>query len=124
MTNGFFTPIEDSMALITRRRFHHPAQPVQSLPDAAPTAAAHPLSSIRAGQTVELVAIGECRRLRKRLADLGLNTGVCVRVVQNSFAGPLILAVREDARLAIGRGMARKIMVAAPDSSIIPDRAR
>ncbi len=109
------------MALHTRRRFHHPAQPHS---EGTQTAASQPLSAIRPGQTVELVAIGECRRLRKRLADLGLNTGVCVRVVQNSFAGPLILAVREDARLAIGRGMARKIMVAVPGSPIIPDRAR
>ena len=112
------------MALYARHRIHHPTQPAPSVPVAAPTAASQPLSSVRPGQTVELVAIGECRRLRKRLADLGLNTGVSVRVVQNSFAGPLILAVREDARLAIGRGMARKIMVAVPDSSVIPDSAR
>lgn len=70
-----------------------------------------PLSMVEAGQTVELVRIGECRRLRKRLADLGLNTGLSVRVVQNSFVGPLILAVREDSRLAIGRGMAQRILV-------------
>lgn len=63
------------------------------------------------GQTVELVHIEECRRLRKRLADLGLNVGLNVRVVQNAFAGPLILAVREDSRLAIGRGMAQRILV-------------
>ncbi len=76
-----------------------------------------PLSMVEAGQTVELVSIGECRRLRKRLADLGLNVGLNVRVVQNSFAGPLILAVREDARLAIGRGMAQRILVRLPLST-------
>lgn len=70
-----------------------------------------PLSTISAGQTVELVGIQGGRRLRKRLADLGLNTGRHVRVVQNHFAGPLILAVQHDARLAIGRGMAHKIIV-------------
>ncbi|MCD4686898.1 MAG: ferrous iron transport protein A [Anaerolineae bacterium] len=70
-----------------------------------------PLSAISTGQTVELVAIQGGRRLRKRLADLGLNTGQQVRVVQNHFAGPLILAVQHDGRLAIGRGMARKISV-------------
>jgi ferrous iron transport protein A len=72
---------------------------------------------VEAGQTVELVRIGECRRLRKRLADLGLNVGLNVRVVQNSFAGPLILAVREDSRLAIGRGMAQRILVRLPAST-------
>ncbi len=76
-----------------------------------------PLSMVAAGQTVELVQIEEGRRLRKRLADLGLNVGLTVRVVQNSFAGPLILAVREDSRLAIGRGMAHRIRVAPRNSA-------
>jgi Fe2+ transport system protein FeoA len=69
------------------------------------------LSMVESGATVELVAIKEGKRLRKRLADLGLNIGLQVRVVKNCFAGPLILAVREDSRLAIGRGMAHKIQV-------------
>ena len=76
-----------------------------------------PLSTIAPGQTVELVYIEEGRRLRKRLADLGLNMGLTVRVVQNNFAGPLILAVREDTRLAIGRGMAQHIRVSPCDSA-------
>lgn len=76
-----------------------------------------PLSMVSPGQTVELVHIEEGRRLRKRLADLGLVVGLSVRVVQNCFAGPLILAVREDSRLAIGRGMARRIRVSPRDST-------
>jgi Fe2+ transport system protein FeoA len=70
-----------------------------------------PLSMVSPGETVELVQIREGKRLRKRLADLGLNVGLDVRVVQNCFSGPLILAVKEDARLAIGRGMAHQILV-------------
>ena len=77
--------------------------------------ATSPLSDITAGQTVELTAIEGGRRLRKRLADLGLSVGERVRVVQNPPVGPLILAVKEDARLAIGRGMARKISVRPPE---------
>lgn len=69
------------------------------------------LSMVESGATVELVSVQEGKRLRKRLADLGLNVGLNVRVVKNCFSGPLILAVREDARLAIGRGMAHKIHV-------------
>lgn len=69
------------------------------------------LNMVRSGETVELVQIKEGTRLRKRLADLGLNVGLPVRVVQNHFTGPLILAVKEDARLAIGRGMAHNIRV-------------
>lgn len=72
---------------------------------------AMPLSMVTPGETVELVQIREGKRLRKRLADLGLNVGLDVRVVQNCFSGPLILAVKEDARLAIGRGMAHQILV-------------
>jgi Fe2+ transport system protein FeoA len=72
---------------------------------------AMPLSMVSPGETVELVQIREGRRLRKRLADLGLNVGLDIRVVQNCFSGPLILAVKEDARLAIGRGMAHQILV-------------
>jgi len=69
------------------------------------------LTMVQPGETVELVQIKECPRLRKRLADLGLNIGLPVRVVQNHFTGPMILAVKEDCRLAIGRGMAQNIRV-------------
>ncbi len=69
------------------------------------------LSMVPPGETVDLVQICEGRKLRKRLADLGLNVGLPVRVVQNYRSGPLILAIKEDSRLAIGRGMAHKIRV-------------
>ncbi|MEB2289193.1 MAG: FeoA family protein [Anaerolineae bacterium] len=88
-------------------RHHYPAGADDTLP----------LSMVAPGQTVELIYIDEGRRLRKRLADLGLNVGLTVRVVQNSFAGPLILAVREDSRLAIGRGMAHHIRVSPCDAA-------
>ena len=69
------------------------------------------LNTVSSGTMVELASIEGGRRLRKRLADLGLTVGQHVRVVQNHFAGPLILAVQQDSRLAIGRGMAQKIYV-------------
>ncbi len=74
------------------------------------------LNTIPAGQTVELASIEGGRRLRKRLADLGLTVGSRIRVVQNHFAGPLLLAVQQDTRLAIGRGMAQKIRVQSPEA--------
>ncbi len=70
-----------------------------------------PLSAIDAGETVSLIEIQGGRKLRKRFADLGLNVGMSIRVVQNAHSGPLILAVKDDTRLAIGRGMAGKICV-------------
>lgn len=78
---------------------------------------AMPLSLVTPGETVELVQIIEGKRLRKRLADLGLNVGLNIRVVQNCFSGPLIVAVKEDLRLAIGRGMAHHILVVPPRKS-------
>lgn len=69
-----------------------------------------PLAMVAPGDEVRLIAIRGGRRMRKRLAELGLNPGLTVRVVQRDGCGPLILAVK-DSRLALGRGMAHKIMV-------------
>ncbi len=69
-----------------------------------------PLAMVSPGEEVRLVAINGGHRLRKRLADLGLNVGANVRVIQRDGHGPLILAVR-DSRLAMGIGMAHKILV-------------
>jgi len=69
-----------------------------------------PLTLVSAGEEARLLAIRGGQALRKRLADLGLNVGMTVRVVQVDPQGPIILAVK-DSRLAIGRGMAQKVMV-------------
>jgi Fe2+ transport system protein FeoA len=42
---------------------------------------------------------------------MGLNIGATIRVLKNDAYGPLIIAVKEDGRLAIGRGMAHHIAV-------------
>lgn len=70
-----------------------------------------PLCNARCDQCVRLVSIEGGKTLRKRLAELGLSAGDEVRVVQRHGRGPLILAVKEDTRMAIGRGMAEKILV-------------
>ncbi len=69
-----------------------------------------PLAMVSPGEKVRLTAIHGGQRLRKRLADLGLNLGMTVRVLHHNGHGPLILAVK-DSRLAVGRGMAHKIIV-------------
>lgn len=61
-------------------------------------------------QEVRIVAIRGGLRMKQRLADLGLNQGATIRVLNDSGHGALILAVK-DSRLAIGRGMAYKIVV-------------
>ena len=63
------------------------------------------------GQPLRLICVHGGRLLNHRLAELGLTPGTTLRVVQDS-GGPLLLAVR-DSRLALGRGMARKVEVTA-----------
>lgn len=76
-----------------------------------------PLSLVPPGHTVELVQIHGGQKLRKRLADLGLNVGMTVRVMQGDSSGPMILAVKGDARLALGRGITHHVVVTAPHAA-------
>lgn len=69
-----------------------------------------PLVMVSEGEEVRLVGIRGGLNLRRRLADLGLNIGMTFRIVRVNPNGPLILAVK-DSRLALGRGMAHKVMV-------------
>jgi len=68
-----------------------------------------PLSMAAPGQEVELVAVHGGWGIRRRLADMGFNPGVRIKVI-HSGGGPIIVAIR-DVRLALGRGMAHKIVV-------------
>ena len=68
-----------------------------------------PLAMVGTGQVVKLVRVAAGRILARRLAELGLTPGVQLEVLQDQ-GGPLLLAVR-DSRLALGRGMAHKIIV-------------
>jgi ferrous iron transport protein A len=70
-----------------------------------------PLAMTTPGEQVKLVAIRGGQRVRKRLADLGLTPGTVLQVVRADAWGPLIVAFKDDARLALGRGMAHKMMV-------------
>ena len=68
-----------------------------------------PLAMVGTGQAVKLVKVAAGRILTRRLAEMGLTPGVRLEVLQDQ-GGPLLLAVR-DSRLALGRGMAHKIIV-------------
>lgn len=70
-----------------------------------------PLTAVNRGETVTLAEVRAGSKLRRRLADLGLNMGTQVRIVQCDPNCPLILAVQNDSRLALGQGMAQQIMV-------------
>lgn len=69
-----------------------------------------PLGLLPARQGATERAVSDGFGLRRRLTDLGLVRGRLVRVVQNDFAGPIIVSVG-DVRLALGRGMAQKVIV-------------
>jgi Fe2+ transport system protein FeoA len=68
------------------------------------------LANALIGETVRLITIEGGTQIRRRLADMGLSTGMEVKVITGIEHGPIILAVK-DSRLAIGRGMAEKIIV-------------
>ena len=69
-----------------------------------------PLGLLPAGQDATVRDVLGGFGLRRRLTDLGLVRGRLIRVVQNDFAGPIIVSVG-DVRLVLGRGMAQKVVV-------------
>ena len=68
-----------------------------------------PLTRVYPGQEVTLVDINGGRGIRARLAGMGLIPGVKLSVLRTG-PGPVMVAVR-DTRLALGHGMAHKIIV-------------
>ncbi len=69
-----------------------------------------PLSMVSQGEKVQVIRIDAGWGLQRRLADMGLTPGLKVRVVGSQRPGAVVLDVR-GSRLALGRGIAHKIMV-------------
>ncbi len=69
-----------------------------------------PLSMVSPDEQVQIVSIGAGCGLQRRLADMGLTPGLKIRVVGSQSRGAVVLDVR-GSRLALGRGLAHKIMV-------------
>ena len=65
----------------------------------------------KSGQEVEVVRTRGGRGFNSRLRGLGLTPGAILHVVQNDFAGPMIISVNNGERLVLGKGMARHILV-------------
>jgi Fe2+ transport system protein FeoA len=74
-------------------------------------AAGQTLGNSRSGEEVEITRTRGGRRFQRRIRDLGLLPGAKVLIIQNEFPGPLIVSVNDGNRLALGKGMARHIMV-------------
>jgi Fe2+ transport system protein FeoA len=73
-------------------------------------AALVPLTTLTPGQRARLVRIEAGHQVVHRMSELGLTPGVELVVFQRNSRGPLLIAVR-DTRLALGRGMADKVLV-------------
>jgi ferrous iron transport protein A len=70
-----------------------------------------PLVMLRQGHKAEIIDNQSYGRgLLRRLEDLGLNIGTEIEVVAAGNPGPFLLEV-QDQQLALGQGIANKIMV-------------
>ncbi len=71
---------------------------------------ARPLSQVAEGEVVSIVSINSGRGLRNRLTAMGLMPKIQIQVVHNGRFGPFVISIK-NSRMAIGRGVADKIMV-------------
>jgi ferrous iron transport protein A len=70
-----------------------------------------PLTELEAGQEATIVAILGGRGMQSRMRGMGLTEGQRVRKVSAlALGGPIVVRVNR-AQVAIGRGMARRILV-------------
>jgi Fe2+ transport system protein FeoA len=74
-----------------------------------------PLAMVPVGEKVRLESICGGESLVRRLTALGFTPGVELSVLQDA-GGPLLISVR-DCRVALGRGMAHKVMVSPVDNN-------
>ena len=69
-----------------------------------------PLAMVRPGETVKVSSVRAGWGLLRRLADMGLTSGTRIRVINSQMPGPVLIDLR-GSRLALGRGVAQKILV-------------
>jgi ferrous iron transport protein A len=69
------------------------------------------LSQVDEGEIVSIVAIDGGGGLRSRLTTMGLLPKTRIKVVRNGGFGPFVIRIG-NSRMALGRGVADKIVVA------------
>ena len=75
-----------------------------------------PLESAKTGETVCIKEIIGGRQSKNRMASMGFRAGDILEIINNDFQGRLIIG-HGCTRIAVGRGMAQKIIVSlAPQS--------
>jgi ferrous iron transport protein A len=67
------------------------------------------------GEEVVITAVRVGWGLKRRLADMGLIPGTRVKIINSGHSGRVVLESR-GSRLALGRGVASKIVVSAAES--------
>lgn len=75
-----------------------------------------PLSMAGAGDRLRIVALADRGNFRKRMTEIGLNIGAELTVRQSHGGGMLLVC--GETRLALGSGMAHKIIVAPMDINL------
>ena len=73
-----------------------------------------PLSLASVGEWLVVESVAGGRGMKQHLADLGLNRGDRISILQSNGLGPIIV-MRGDTRLGVGRGIAQKIIVVAAE---------
>ena len=73
----------------------------------------HPLTRLGTGRLVRVAEIEGGARVSRRLTEMGIRPGVVAEVFSGGH-GPVILSL-DGCRLALGRGMAKRVMVEALD---------
>lgn len=68
------------------------------------------LDTVSEGETVRVVKVMGGMKIAQRLLEWGLVPDALVQVVFNNKHGPIIIKVN-DVTIAIGRGIAKKILV-------------
>jgi len=68
------------------------------------------LTNVDPGKEVTIMDINGGRGVRSKLYSMGLIPGIKLKVLNRNGSGPVMIAVK-DSRLAIGHGMAQKIIV-------------
>jgi ferrous iron transport protein A len=70
-----------------------------------------PLSQFEPGCSAVILEFRGGMDFQKRVVSMGLNPGCCIEVLDKGGGGKMLIAVG-DTRIALGAGMAEKIIVA------------
>jgi len=85
---------------------------------------AFPLALAGLGETLKIIGVKAGKGLNQKLMELGVPVGSVVNVVQRGHGGAAVVS-RGSVRIALGAGMAQKVMVSIvrPEKGASPGTA-